>query len=110
MDTTREQMADKFKADILETVIALLKLVQTEIDDNCLSEDPSDNTPQIQITIACNDNFTDWAYQTGDNGYAGPCYGFPNWGVTSITREAYTATEVKTIASNLIDDMINQAF
>ena len=38
----------------------------------------------LDLTIAVDDDFTKWNFQTGDNSYTGGAYGLPHWGVTTI--------------------------
>ena len=98
----KERLADTFAASILDDVTALLRMLQTDIDDDSrASEDPEDDLAGIQITIACNDSFDDWTYQTGDNSYSGACYGYPCWGVGSLYRDDDPAKVAKALGFKL---------
>ena len=39
---------------------------------------------ELDLTVAVDDEFTQWNYQTGDNSFTGGAYGLPHWGVTTI--------------------------
>jgi len=94
-----------FAEVIARDLIPLLATLKKDIGDEYrASDDPEDETPGMQITIACNKEMTDWTYQTGDNSYSGSCYHYPYWGVGSLYRD----TKPEDLADELIDDMLNQ--
>ena len=85
-----------------DDLIALLGRIQKTISDEYrATEDPNDDTPAIQVTIATNDECSTLSYQTGDNSYTGDCYHYPHWGVGSISRD----DEPETVADDLLADL-----
>jgi hypothetical protein len=64
-------------------LIAALERIQTRIDDDCRAFEDSEE-PGIQVTLACNDDGTEYALQTGDNSYTGEAYSFPHWAVDGV--------------------------
>ena len=81
----------------IKDVSALIRAVKSEISNEYRAFD-GDDLPGIQLTIACNDDCSDWTYQTGDNSY---CYSFPHWAVAGIYRN----TNSREIARDLISDL-----
>ncbi len=60
-------------------------------DDYRCSDDPSDNTPGMCVTVGATpqaDGVLSWSYQTGDNSFTGGAYGHPYWGVVSLYRRS----------------------
>ena len=55
----------------------------------------------VQITVGYCDKKADWDIQTGDNGFTGRAYSYPNWGVSSI----YPGCNCKEIAAELINQI-----
>jgi hypothetical protein len=98
-------MTDKFdiaSAEWRADLIALLTALQKDIgDDYRATDDPEDDTAAMAVTIATDDELTGWSYQTGDNSYTGGCYGYPYWGVGSISRDDDPAE----VADALLDDL-----
>ena len=101
-------MSDKFDkaAQVWRPeLIALLTELQTEIgDDYRATDDPADEEPAMSITIATDDDCTDWQFQTGDNSYTGGCYSYPYWGVGSIAR-VDSAEQIANAADALLDEL-----
>jgi hypothetical protein len=67
-----------------------------------------DDGPSMQVTLGMNDDASGYALQTGDNSFTGAAYGFPHWGVDTLTRESDAAA----VANGLIDqceDLISQS-
>ena len=62
---------------------------------------PDDEEPGIQLTLACNDNGTEYATQTGDNSYTGSAYSFPHWAVTGV----YKDSDPDAVADELLDQL-----
>jgi hypothetical protein len=88
-----------------ESLARLLGQIKTQIDEDCrASDDPSDETPGISVTISINEDCDTWSYQTGDNNYSGGCYGHPYWGVGAV----YEDSDCQQIVSELIDDLAAQ--
>lgn len=85
-------------------ICALLKSLKADIgDDYRASDDPEDDIPGMQITVATR-NLEQWNYQTGDNSYTGACYSLPHWGVGSL----YRRTNCKELAADLVNQMAEQ--
>jgi hypothetical protein len=59
----------------------------------------------MDITIACNDDGTQWNYQTGDNSYTGGAYGLQHWAVDTIDDEM-TWDDVYQSIINQLEDLI----
>ena len=52
----------------------------------------------LQLTVACNDEQTEWSWQSGDNSYTGGAYSFPHWAVVEI------------FARDKVSDIVNDIF
>lgn len=61
----------------------------------------------LDITIAVNDDFTSWNYQTGDNSYTGGAYGLPHWAVSTVMPDT-DADDLCNEVFDQLDDLINQ--
>ena len=109
IEITKDQRADNFKAEILPEVIALFKQLQTTIDDDCRIEGQEDDTPMMQVTIACDDNFENWDYQTGDNSHAGGCYNYQYWGIAFLSP-IDSEDDIKQLADEAIEQMMTCVF
>jgi len=77
----------------------VLACLQRSIADDYRAtiQEPDDTLPMVDITIACDEDGDGFAYQTGDNSFAGDCYGFPVWAVSTLSREdnpAHVAAEL----------------
>jgi hypothetical protein len=84
----------------------LLKSLKSEIDDDYrASDDPSDNTPRMQVTVSTDDDMQSWNYQTGDNSYSGGCYGDPHWSVIYLYRRSNCNELAKDAVNELADDI-----
>ena len=86
----------------IKDVSALIRAVKSEISDEYRAFD-DDEMPGIQLTIACNDDCSDWTYQTGDNSYSGSCYFFPHWAVAGIYRNSNSREIARYLISELHD-------
>ena len=84
----------------IKEVSALIRAVKAEISNEYRAFN-DDEIPGIQLTIACNDDMTEWTYQTGDNSYTGSCYHYQHWAVTGIYRN----TNSRDAARDLINDL-----
>ena len=70
--------------DVTRLLISLKKQIS---DDYRATDDPDDNSPGMQVTIATTDG-KDWDYQTGDNSYSGACYHYRHWAVIYLYRRS----------------------
>ena len=72
-------------AEILALVVSCIK----DIGDDYRSsgQDPDDDVPSMDLTVATNDKVTGWSFQTGDNSFTGGAYGLPHWAVVTLTRD-----------------------
>ena len=72
----------------IKDVASLLRALKKDIADDCrASDDPDDNTPGMQVTVATTDGKA-WTYQTGDNSYSGGCYHYAHWSVIYLYRNS----------------------
>jgi hypothetical protein len=90
---------DEFKAELASLVRDLIPDIG---DDYRASDDPSDDTPGMQITIGADAN--GWSYQTGDNSYTGGAYGYAYWGLGSIYRDS----DPDDVAESMLSDLESQ--
>ena len=66
-----------------------LKQFKTSIDDgDRATDDFNDNTPGMCVTFATDESMSEWAWQTGDNSFAGACYHLPHWAVIYLYRDS----------------------
>jgi hypothetical protein len=71
-----------------QEIASLLRALQPTIgDDYRATDDPSDDTPGMCVTIGASPDGS-WSYQTGDNSYSGGAYGHPAWGVVYLYRDS----------------------
>lgn len=83
----------------------LCQHVQRDIDDDYRAFE-DDDSPGIQLTVACNDNGGidgDWSYQTGDNSYTGGAYHYQHWAVIGVYRDSDPAELADEIITQLED-------
>lgn len=80
-------MANTTIFDHRQELINDLTRLQNEIDDDYRAY-IDDDEPGIQVTIACTDDATEFALQSGDNSYTGTAYSFPHWAVSAIYRDS----------------------
>ena len=59
----------------------------------------------LDLTVGFNPKSKEWDYQTGDNSYAGACYHYPIWGVTTI----FPRSKSKDLAKDVVDQIRDQA-
>lgn len=88
-------------AELTPLIVALKKTIG---DDYRASDDPSDDTPAMELTVGANEA-GEWSYQTGDNSYTGGAYGFPHWAVVTLTRRCNSREVAREIQSQLADLM-----
>ena len=50
----------------------------------CVGRPKKDQIDSLDITVAA-DGKGGYTYQTGDNSFMGSCYGYPFWGVSSVS-------------------------
>lgn len=87
----------------IKSVAALLVALKADIcDEYRASDDPDDNTPGMQVTIASTDGKA-WTYQTGDNSYAGGCYHYRHWGVIYL----YRASNCRELARDAVAEVMD---
>lgn len=89
---------EEFKA---EMVALVRELIPTISDDGRATDDPSDDTPGMQLTIGADAD--GWSYQTGDNSYSGGAYGYSDWAVTYLSRDSDPARIADEIIRELDD-------
>ena len=80
----------------------LIKAVKSDISSEYRAFD-DDETPGIQLTVATNDDMSEWTYQTGDNSYSGSCYFYPHWAVVGVYRRSNSRDVAKDILTQLND-------
>lgn len=93
--------------DMIREVASLLcELRSTINDDYRASEDPDDDTPGMQVTIA-SDNGQSWVFQTGDNSYTGACYSYHHWGVGAVYQND-CESDCRAMATQMVDEVFEQ--
>lgn len=86
---------------LVRRITALLRELKGQIGDEYrASDDPEDDKPGMQVTVATND-MQSWTYQTGDNSYSGGCYNYRHWGVISL----YRRSNCKELAEYAVNEM-----
>ena len=78
----------------------LCRAVKQDISDEYRAFE-EDETPGIQLTVATNDDMSDWSYQTGDNSYSGGAYHYPHWAVVGV----YRSSNCKALADDILDQL-----
>jgi hypothetical protein len=84
----------------------LVQHLQSTIADDYRIEDQDDDIPMMLLTVSCDSECTEWAYQTGDNSYSGACYMHPHWAVVALERNDdpdYAVGIANEIADQLAD-------
>ncbi len=96
---------DKEYKRLEKQVVRLLKALKPDIcDDYRASDDPSDNTPGMCVTIGASpqsDGVLSWSYQTGDNSFTGGAYSHSFWGVGYL----YRRSNCKEVASDIVNEI-----
>lgn len=88
----------EFKADLM----GLARVLIPTIDDDCrASDDPSDDTPGMCVTVGA--GAFGWSYQTGDNSFTGGAYGFAHWGIGYLYRDTSPEEFADAVLSDLAD-------
>ncbi len=85
----------------IEDLSALIRSIKPDICDEYVDE--PDGTPYIDLTIGAHVSKPGWSYQTGDNSFTGGAYGYPHWGVVSVTRDCNAQELARDIQSQLLD-------
>lgn len=88
--------------DVTRLLISLKKQIA---DDYRATDDPDDNTPGMQVTIATTDG-KDWTYQTGDNSYSGGCYHYRYWSVIYLYRRSNCAE----LAREAVEECMSEVY
>lgn len=92
----------------IKQVTKLLVSLKADIgDDYRASDDPEDNTPGMQVTIASNDG-KKWTYQTGDNSYSGGCYHYRHWGVIYLYRNSNCRALAKDAIAEVWEGIVSE--
>lgn len=68
----------------IEEIRRLLVALKKQIGDEYRADEEIE-VPSMLVTVGCDDNGR-WGYQTGDNSFTGGAYGFPHWGIWTLTR------------------------
>jgi hypothetical protein len=76
-------------------------LIPDIADDYRYDDDPDNDVPSMQLTIAIDDWASCWSFQTGDNSYTGGAYGLPHWAVVCLYRDSNSSE----IADEIIDQL-----
>lgn len=101
-----KEFRPKLRTPPIAELARLLAALKKDIDDDYrATDDPSDDTPGMCITIGCSYD-KEWSYQTGDNSYTGGAYGHPYWGVGYLYRDS----NCREVAKELIEDCLNQTY
>ncbi len=105
-DEIKYEFRPKLRTPSIGELASLIKELKGQIgDDYRVSDDPSDDTPGMCLTIGCSYD-KNWSYQTGDNSYSGGAYAHPFWGVGSIYRNSNS----REVAKEIIEDVYNQTY
>lgn len=83
---------------------ALLKALKKDIRDDYRIDDQEDDTPTLCVTVGCDIETGEWAFQTGDNSFSGGAYGYRHWGLGYLTRRSNS----RDVAKSIIDDIARQ--
>ena len=109
--------AERVAECFISLVSRLLSLHDSLFVNNpCTKElENEDGTPCLDMTLGTDKKLSDWGIQSGDNSFTGNAYGFPLWGVGTLTmcedwknKEA-VENHVRELAFDLIDDAMNQS-
>lgn len=92
----------------IKEVTALLVALKKDIhDDYRASDDPDDDTPGMQVTVATTDG-KNWTYQTGDNSYFGSCYHYQYWSVIYLYRNSNCADLAREAVNECMEAVCEQ--
>ena len=91
----------------IEWYVEIVELVRGLIpsigDDDRATDDPDDDVPGMQLTIASDETLEKWSYQTGDNSFSGGCYSLPIWGVAYLSRESDPEETAKELIEEILE-------
>lgn len=90
------------KRTFLRDIASLVRTVRDDISNEYRAFE-GDDTPGIQLTVATDDKFTQWSFQTGDNSYTGGAYGLPHWAVVGVYRDTNSFNVARDIYDQLQD-------
>ena len=93
------------KRIFLRDIAALVRDVRSTIANDYRAFE-NDTVPGIQLTVATDEKFTTWSYQTGDNSYTGGAYSFPHWAVVGVYRNSNSFEVARDIYDQLQDLII----
>lgn len=86
--------------DINEFKSEMEKLVE-DIRESFFDDEEYMTEEYIDLTVGADAN--GWNYQTGDNSYTGGAYGFRNWAVVTIEKDADAELVAQDIVNQLFD-------
>lgn len=97
------QSIDRKAARLASCVRELLISLKRDIGDDYRADDES-TTPSMCVTISAPADLSDYGWQTGDNSFAGGAYGYPYWGVITLTRRS----NCRDLARDAIGQIVDQ--
>lgn len=86
----------------LPPVASLSKLIR-DLKPHIVTLYDEEEIPSLDLTIGCDPNTGDWAFQTGDNSYSGPAYFYQYWGVTTIYRRSSSVELARDLREQIAD-------
>ena len=95
METTRQQI-ERFLRENHEEFMN----DGAAIRESCRDNPDDDETWGLELTIATDDGWNEWGFQTGDNSYSGACYFFAHWAVVHYYGEE--------TADDMVEDVLRQ--
>lgn len=85
-------------------IAALITELKRNPDYKCYmmadNKDDEGERVGLQLTVSCNNEQTEWGWQSGDNSYSGGAYSLPHWAVVEI----YARDKV----SDIVNDIFKQ--
>ena len=91
---------DQYESELTQLIASLIPEIA---DEYRASDDPDDDIPGMQLTVATDNDVSCWNYQTGDNSFTGGAYGLPHWAVISLYRDTDPVEAAKEIADQWAD-------
>jgi hypothetical protein len=98
MQTLTKEVKQDLKAFITANLADWKKYAEQARIDN---DDEDDEVSYMELTVATNDNGTEWAFQTGHNSFEGACYRFRHWAVTSILAD----TDIDELHAEIVNEL-----
>lgn len=83
----KKELEKYIKKEVLDDIDDLLKKENLEYWKGFIEEEEEEEEGYITLTLAFNDTFDTWDFQTGDNSYTGNAYGLKNWIVIRMTKD-----------------------